>query len=157
MEAGRTENTENLQFFKESRNLIRNIRESIVEVFIALARAVFFWLPGGDVAKGQALMTFHATMAFVVYGMFFFFARRSPVRMLIALFCILVVGSQIIFRGCVITRAEQRLMGTKDTIVDQFLVLMGIPVNRDTRYALTIGSSASITPLILCATVMDYF
>ena len=55
------------------RKLLRPIKYSLVDLFISLARVFFFWLPGGDVGKGQALMVAHFVGGCVLYTLYFIF------------------------------------------------------------------------------------
>ena len=68
---------------------------------------------------------------------------------------IVTVASQWLLGGCVVTRAEQRLTGRKDTIVDPFLTLAGVEVNRDTRITATLGTSSAICIIMLWMLIVD--
>ena len=137
--------------------VLRQLRESLVELFIAIARALFFWIPGGDVAQGKALRACHPIFIVCVIAFFFFAPHRSPLRFFIIIFTLLVVASQWLLGGCVVTRAEQRLTGSKETILDPFLKLAHIPVNRETRNAATIGGSTAICTILIWAYACDYW
>lgn len=131
------------------RTVLRQIRSSLVEVFVALAKTLFFWIPGEDSAKGKALMTCHPIFIGLVIACFFLLPAKSPLRFLILVLGICTVASQWLLGGCVITRAEQQLTGNKDTIVDPFLRLAGVDVNRDTRLVATLSSGTSICILMI--------
>jgi hypothetical protein len=137
------------------KKVLRQIRETLVELFVAIARVLFFWLPGDDVAKGRALMACHPIFIAAVIALFFIAAPRSPLRFLIAAAAILVAASQWLLGGCVVTRAEQRMTGGKETIMDPFLILAGVDVNRDTRNALTIGVSTTVCVTMLWVLFCD--
>lgn len=139
----------------EIRKILLHVRESLVELFIALAKTLFFWVPGGDVAKGKALMACHPLFLLFVTGMFFVVEARSPLRFIIVSLAFITVGSQWLLGGCVVTRAEQRLTGSKETILDPFLVLAKIAVNRDTRIAGTIGVGTAVCVLLVWAFLCD--
>jgi hypothetical protein len=140
----------------DTRVVLRQVRESLVELFIAIARTLFFWIPGGDVAKGKALMTCHPLFIVITVGLYFISPAKSPLRFFIVILALLVVASQWLLGGCVVTRAEQRLTGSKETILDPFLTLANLPVNRDTRIAATIGSSTAICAILVWAYTCDY-
>lgn len=135
------------KFFTNSHKVLRSIRDALVDVFVALARAIFFWMPGGDEAKGKALMACHPLLILIIVGMFF--CVRGPLRICIVALVIITVASQWLLGGCVVTRAEQRLTGSKDTILDPFLTLANISVNRDTRIAATIASSTAVCLILV--------
>jgi hypothetical protein len=137
--------------------ILRQLRDSLVELFIALTRALFFWIPGGDMAKGRALMACHPIFITIIIAFFFVAAPRSAARIGIALFSILVMASQWLLGGCVVTRAEQSLTGSKETILDPFLTLAGVQVNRDTRVSATLGTSTAITLMLVWAVTCDAF
>ena len=138
------------------KTILRQLRESLVELFIAIARALFFWMPGGDIAKGKALMTFHPIFIICIVALFFLAPRKSSLRLFIVLLTTRVAASQWLLGGCVITRAEQKLTGSKDTILDPFLTLANLPVNRETRIAATIGSSTAVCGILVWAYSCDY-
>ena len=128
-------NTENQntnpKFLSPRDTVLRNIRDVVVNLIVDLARVIFFWVPGGDPAYGRALMTFHPFAIMLTVAFFFLLRPKHPVRLLIACLALLVVASQWLLGGCVITRAEQRLTGNKETIMDPFLTLAGLPADRD--------------------------
>jgi hypothetical protein len=140
---------------KEPRVILRSIRDAFVNFFIASARLVFFWLPGDDVTYGKALMIFHPL--FVLAFTFFYFVvpQGHPVRILIILTGLMVVGSQWLLGGCVITRAEQKLTGEQVTILDPFLALAKIEVNRETRNAATVSMSTGVLVILIWCLVCD--
>ena len=139
-----------------SKNVLRKVRDGLVAVIIALTRVVFFWLPGGDVAHGQALTALHPMIIGGVIGAFFLLPPRHPIRLSILAVALVVMATQWLF-GCVITRAEQQLTGTKETIVDPFLSLANIAVNRDTRNAATLAVGTAVAVIMVLVTACDIF
>lgn len=142
---------------QQQHGVLRQLRHGLVDAFVSIARVLFFWIPGGDAAKGKALMACHPIFIAAMIGMFFVATPRSPLRFMIAGLGIAVVASQWLLGGCVVTRAEQRLTGGKETILDPFLMLAGIHVNRDTRIAATIASSTAIISIMIWVLFCDLF
>ena len=138
-----------------SQNVLRNIRDVLVDFFVAAARLLFFWLPGDDAVRGKALMAFHPVLMIAIVLLFFLFPRGHPLRIFIAAISVIVVASQWLLGGCVITRAEQRLTGEKVTILDPFLTLAHIEVNRDTRNAATVGMGTAVCGILLWNLMCD--
>jgi hypothetical protein len=151
----KTENT-NPKFLSPRDTVLRNIRDVVVDLIVDLARVVFFWVPGGDPAYGRALMTFHPFAIMLTVAFFFLLRPKHPVRLLIACLAVLVVASQWLLGGCVVTRAEQRLTGNKETIMDPFLTLAGLPADRHTRIAATIGMGTAFAGVIVWAAACDF-
>lgn len=143
--------------YVDRRQRLRSIRDGFVDLIVCAARVGFFWVPGGDPAYGKALMVFHPIFLLGMVLLFFLAPPRSPLRIYIAGFFVFVSFTQWIFSGCVITRAEQRLTGSKETIVDQFLTLAGVDVNRDTRNAVTIATGTLTCTMLCWATFCDFF
>lgn len=139
----------------KSKTILRNIRNSLTDIFVGLARVLFFWIPGGDVSAGRALMAFHPIFMACAVFLFFIVEKKSPLRFIIAFAAILTSASQWFLGGCVVTRAERQLTGSKETIVDPFLTLAGIDVNRDTRIAATIACGTSITTIMIFMCLTD--
>jgi hypothetical protein len=137
--------------------VLRQVRTSLVDVFVSLARVLFFWIPGGDIEKGRALMACHPVIIGLCIAMFFAAPPKSPFRFLLAALGLAVVSSQWLLGGCVVTRAEQKLTGGKETILDPFLLLAGVEVNRDTRIAATVASSTAIIAIMTWVLVCDLF
>ena len=138
------------------KNMLRSARNVLVDLFVTLARTVFFWLPGGDPAYGHALMVLHPFLVAIFLGAFFLLPPRSPGRLLIAFISYIAICSQWLLGGCVITRAEQQLTGKKITIVDPWLTLANIPANRDTRNAATIISGVVVGAVITWVLFCDF-
>jgi hypothetical protein len=141
----------------DRRQRLRSIRDGFVDLIVCAARVGFFWVPGGDPAYGKALMVFHPILLVSMILMFFLAPARSPLRIYIAFFFLFVSFTQWLFSGCVITRAEQRLTGSKETIIDQFLTLAGVEITRDSRNAATIASGTLACCMLLWATFCDFF
>ena len=102
-------------------------------------------------AHGKALMTFHPIFLGSLIALFFLVPPRSPLRFYIAFFFLCVCCSQWLFGGCILTRAEQRLTGSKDTILDPFLAFANIAVTRDTRNAATIAGGTLVCSILIWA------
>lgn len=140
----------------KSKRILREIRDGLVAVIIALTRVVFFWLPGGDVAHGQALMALHPMIIGSVITLFFVLPPHHPGRLVILAVSLVVMATQWLF-GCVITRAEQKLTGNTETIVDPFLGLANIAANRDTRQAATLAVGTAIAVVMILVVACDTF
>ena len=140
----------------DAKTIRKNIRDALTDVFVSLARVLFFWVPGGDEAIGKALMTAHPFFLVITIAMFFVMPARSIHRIGIAAFAVLVSMSQWMFSGCIITRAEQKLTGGKDTIFDPFLTLAGLEVSRDSRVAATIAAGTTTCAMLLWALFCDF-
>jgi hypothetical protein len=135
---------------------MRVLRTHIVDAIVAIARIGLFWVPGGDENKGHALMAFHLVLAFGVLFTFFALPPRHPLRIVLAIFVSVVLAHQFFFRGCVMTRAEQKLTGRKETCVDPFLMLGGLPVTNENRYAITVSGTSIAVIAIVWTTICDY-
>ena len=142
---------------EKRQNILRKIRTTIVDLIVDLARVLFFWIPGGDPEVGRALMTCHPFLIMIFVAMLFLLPSKHNFRILIAIASVAVVASQWLLGGCVITRAEQKLTGSKTTIMDPFLTLAGLPADRNTRIAATIGMGSSISAVLVWATLCDAF
>ena len=141
----------------DHRDVLRTIRDALIDFFVAFARLVFFWLPGGDSAHGKALMAFHPIFMVAFVALFFTVPPTHPLRIVIVIVSFLTVVSQWTLGGCVITRAEQKLTGEKITILDPFLTLAKISVNRDTRNAATVGGSTTVLAMLIWCLLCDTF
>lgn len=140
-----------------SKDVLRNVRDLLVDFFVATARLLFCWLPGDDAVRGRALMAFHPVLMISIVLMFFLFPNGHPLRVFIVIVTLLVVASQWLLGGCVITRAEQKLTGEKITILDPFLTLANIEVNRDTRNVATLGMSTVTCGILLWNLTVNLF
>jgi hypothetical protein len=140
---------------QESKQVLRGFRDGVVDLIVALARVLFFWIPGDDLVKGRALMTFHPLLLLFTTLAFFTLPPRSGGRILILMLALGTVASQWLLGGCVITRAEQRLTGNKETIADPFLKLARIRVDRDTRLASTLGVGTTTAVILSWACLCD--
>jgi len=153
-----TQNTHQTQKTQsdDRRPVLRYVRDSLVDLFVALAKILFFWIPGDDTVKGKALMVCHPIFLALIVALFFILPYRHPLRAYIVVLCVLTVCTQWLLGGCVVTRAEQRLTGSTDTFLDPFLVLAGVHVNRDTRIAATLIPSTVICAILVWSFLCDY-
>jgi hypothetical protein len=140
----------------DSKAVLRQIRDGLTAVIVSLTRVVFFWLPGGDLAHGQALMALHPMIIGMVIALFFILPPHHPGRLIILAVALVVMATQWLF-GCVITRAEQQLTGNKETIVDPFLALANIATNRDTRQAATLAVGTAVAVVMVLVISCDTF
>lgn len=127
--------------------VLRQLKYALIDLLVAAARAVFFFLPD-DPARGRALLAAHATLMLVVIAAFF--AVRSPGwRLALLALSLATLASQLLFHGCIVTRAEQRLTQSDATIADGFLRACGLPVTRETRMTATLTTSAVVVGVML--------
>ena len=134
---------------------MEELRLTLVKCIIAMTHVLFFWLPGGDAAHGSALSAFHPVFILSWILIFFLYPLNRPLRMFICISAFVIMFSQWYFKGCIITRAEQNLTGSKDTIMDPFLQFAGIKPTNHTRLAITLGMSTSIAGIMLFLICMD--
>ena len=137
------------------RSFLRPIKYSLIDLFIAISKVLFFWLPGGDIAKGQALMILHFFGGCLLYTIYFYLSHRHPGRLFIFFFFVIVILQQIVFRGCVITKAEQKLMGSDDTIMDPWIRLVGYQPTRESRIVCSTGVVGSMSLTLLMNTILE--
>jgi hypothetical protein len=137
------------------RKILRPIKYALVDLFISFSRVTFFWLPGGDVGKGQALMITHFVGGCILYTLYFALSPNHGLRFFIFLFFFLVILQQVVFRGCVITKAEQKLTGGDDTILDPWIRISGFEPTRDLRIVCSIGVVGSMALTLLMNTILD--
>jgi hypothetical protein len=134
---------------------MKELRSTLVNAIIALTHAMFFWLPGGNAAHGAALAAFHPVFILSWVIIFFLYPSNRPLRLFICILACMTVFSHWYFRGCIVTRAEQQLTGSQDTTVDPLLHILRIKSTNETRLAITVGSSISITLIMLFSVCMD--
>jgi len=134
---------------------MKELRSTLVNAIIALTHVIFFWLPGGNPAHGAALAAFHPVFILSWVMIFFLYPSNRPLRLFICMAACITVFSHWYFRGCIITRAEQQLTGSKDTIMDPILEILNIKRTNDTRYAITVGFSMSVTSIMIFSILMD--
>ena len=139
-----------------SKQMLRAFREHVVDMCVSIARVGFFWIPGGDEAKGRALMTFHILFTFGTVLLFFILPPRHPLRVVIFMAAVLTFLQQVTLRGCVLTRAEHRLTGRKETCIDPFLIISGLAVTNDMRYTVTIVGTFVATSLMGWVVLCDF-
>lgn len=137
------------------REVLLKLRDGLVDLFVVIARVLFFYVPGGDVAYGRALMVLHPLAIFACILLFFALPTGHVLRTFLAIASIFVVSSQWLLGGCVVTRAEQRLTGSKETIVDPFLKLAGLPADRNTRVAATLATGTTVCVVMLWSVFTD--
>jgi len=151
------ENIDSVHHIDNIRKILRPIKYSLVDLFISLARVFFFWVPGGDTGKGQALMVCHFIGGCILYTLYFILSPNQSFRIFIFFFFIFVIAQQIIFRGCVITKAEQKLTGTNETILDPWIRLTGYEPTRDLRFICSVGVAGCMASTLLMNTILDQF
>jgi hypothetical protein len=143
--------------FNHFRKLLRPIKYSLVDLFVSIARVLFCWLPGGDEGKGQALMVAHFMGGCILYTLYFILAPNKGLKIFIFLFFVAIILQQIIFRGCVITKAEQKLTGKNDTILDPWIRISGFEPSREMRIVASMGVVGTMTLTLLLNTILDQF
>lgn len=132
-----------------------DVRDILVNILSFVARVLFFWLPTKE-AQGHALMYLHSVAGLGLIATFFLLPPKSPWKLAIAGGALSVLVGQFVFRGCILSRAEQQLTGTKDTIIDPLLQLCGIELTGANRKSATIISTVAICLIMIWATTVDY-
>ena len=137
------------------RKTLKPIKSALIDLFVSIARVIFFWLPGGDLAKGQALMIFHFIGGCILYTIYFTLPHLHSIRLFIFFFFVIVIIQQIVFRGCMITKAEQQLTGSKDTILDPWIRLAGFEPSRELRVVCNISVVGCMSMTLLMTTILE--
>lgn len=145
------------EYIDNVRIILRPIKYSLIDLFISVARVLFFWLPGGDIGKGQALMIMHFVGGCILYALYFAYHDKPALRLFIFFFFVFVIAQQIIFRGCVITKAEQRLTGSNDTILDPWIRISGFEPIRESRLICSTAVVGTMALTLLMTTILDQF
>ena len=136
---------------------VHSLRSVLIRYILALANLLFVWVPGGQKERGIALMTFHPLFFIAWIAIFFLYPSNHSLRFLIFLAACIIAFSQWLFRGCIVTKAEQLLTGTKETVMDPFLRFVGITPTHETRLAATLGGSISVTSIMFLCVCMDHW
>ena len=157
MDAIEKETKDSDEGIENIRKILRPIKYSLVDLFISLARVFFFWLPGGDTGKGQALMICHFLGGCLLYSLYFILTPNQSFRLFIFFFFVIVVFQQLLFRGCVITKAEQKLTGLSDTILDPLIRLVGFEPTRELRIGCSVSVVGTMAMTLLLNTILDQF
>lgn len=76
-------------------------------------------------------------------------------RLFIFFTMVIIVVQQIVFRGCVITKAEQKLTGLNDTILDPWIRLCGLEPTRDLRVVCNIATVGCMSMTLLMNTILE--
>jgi len=139
------------------RNFLRPVKYALIDLFISLSRVFFCWVPGGDIGKGKALITFHVVITIYIYINYFAFQSNKGFRLLICLLFILIICQQLIFRGCVITKAEQKLTGQNETVFDSLIKILGYEPTRELRLISSVSVFGALTFTLLINTILDQF
>jgi hypothetical protein len=137
------------------RKILKPIKSALIDLFVSIARVLFFWLPGGDLAIGQALMVFHFIGGGLLYTIYFMMPHLHPLRMFIFFFFVLIVVQQVVFRACVITKAEQKLTGSNDTILDPWIRMSGFEPNRELRMVCNFAVVGCMSMTLLSNTILE--
>jgi hypothetical protein len=137
------------------RKILKPIKSSLIDLFVSLARILFFWLPGGDVSKGQALMILHFVGGCLFYTIYFTLRSLHPVRLFIFFGFVLIVLQQVVFRGCVMTKAEQKLTGSNDTVLDPWIRLCGLDPTRELRIMTNFAIVGCMSLTLLMNTILE--
>ena len=66
-----------------------------------------------------------------------------------------VIVQQVVFRGCVITKAEQTLTKLDDTILDPWVKLVGYSPSRETRVVGSVCVVGTMALTLLMNTIAD--
>jgi len=101
-------------------------------------------------------MVTHFVGGCILYTIYFILSPNNELRFFILLFFLVVILQQLIFRGCVITKAEQKLTGKDDTILDPWIRISGFEPTRDLRVVCSIAIIGSMTLTLLMNTILDH-
>lgn len=102
-------------------------------------------------------MIMHFVGGCILYSLYFAYYDKPALRLFIFFFFVFVIAQQIIFRGCVITKAEQRLTGSNDTILDPWIRISGFEPSRESRLICSTAVVGTMALTLLMTTILDQF
>ena len=141
---------------KHSHNpILKSLRDILIEFFISFAHTVFFWLPT-DEMKGNALLLLHGSLGVFMFILFFLFPPRHIGRFIILILFNIVLISQIMFNGCIVTRAEHRLTGEKKTLFDYVIQIFGLEPTNKLRMFTTFTVFCPALSVLLLSFLSDF-
>jgi hypothetical protein len=139
-----------------SKIFLKQIKEFFIGFFVEFARKVFFWLPT-DEDRGHALLIFHGICSIALFTSFFLFPPRHLVRFLIIFMGCLVIMSQLLFNGCVITKAEHRLTKKNNTMLDNTIRLFGFEPTNKMRMFTTFATFLPALSILFLSFLSDFW
>jgi hypothetical protein len=140
----------------QSHHIMKSLKRFCTNFFVEFARIIFFWLPT-DELKGHALLVLHGCLGFIMFISFFLFPPRHIVRFLILVIGFCVIFSQVLFNGCVITKAEHILTGKKNTLFDYAIELFDIEPSNKVRMFTTFATFVPSMGVLFAAFLSDFW
>lgn len=138
------------------RPIMKELKHFLVDFFVELARYLFFWLPT-DELRGHALLIVHGCLGFIMFTAFFLFPPRHIARFFILIIGNAVIVSQILFNGCVITKAEHVLTGKKNTLFDYIIEVFGLEPTNKMRMFTTFATFVPAMGVLFAAFLADFW
>jgi hypothetical protein len=135
---------------------IKDVKQFLVDFFVHLARILFFWMPT-DELRGQALLIAHGLSGIILFISFFLLPPRHIGRFFILIIGYLVILSQTVFRGCIITKAEHVLTGKKNTLFDYFIELFELETSNKMRMFTTFATFVPAMFVLFMAFLSDFW
>lgn len=114
--------------------IFKNVNNYIVNNLYDLCDYVCYLINIDKCTLGNIIRIAHVILVLLVITVFII---RRWTRIYIIVFICLVVISQLLFKGCFITRLERRLCKSKTTFIDPLIMLFGLPLNDHYRYIMT--------------------
>ena len=144
------------QTVAKPRPIMKDLKHFCVNFFVELARYLFFWLPT-DELRGHALLIIHGCLGILLFVLFFLFPPRHIARFFILIIGNAVIVSQILFNGCVITKAEHVLTGKKNTLFDYFIEIFGLEPTNKMRMFTTFATFIPAMGVLFAAFLADFW
>lgn len=124
----------------------RNVKKKFVKQLSSVYQGLF---PEADNCElSRNLLRLHIILSLLII-ISFFVIRNKYYQLFIIFGAILVILSNIIFNGCIITMVERDLCPGAETVVDWPLEIFGFEINNQNRRIVTILNFGALLILFL--------
>ncbi len=130
-------------------------REQFINGIIAIFRFIFVWIKD-DYTLGKTILRLHAFIILIPIGVFFLLPIGHILKIIILLLGLIMFASQIIFKGCMFTAAEQRLTKEKVSVMDPIIRLIPCAPTKELMLGLTVGMGFTSTMIGIWVVLTDY-
>lgn len=134
---------------------MHKFREQFINGIIAIFRLLFFWIKD-DYTLGKTILRVHAFIILIPIGIFFLLPVGHILKLIFLILGLIMAASQILFKGCMFTAAEQRLTKEKVTVMDPIIRLIPCAPTKELMLGLTVGMGFTSTMIGIWVVLTDY-
>jgi hypothetical protein len=133
--------------------MIETVENIITTIFTFFVDTIFIFLTPSQ--RGHVLFLIHCSLNVIVPVVFFSLPKNSVWRLVIIGIIAFVLSTQIMFGGCIVTKIEQKYIGSTSELSQLYKFFTGAKSTRDSVQLLIVSETTLFLVIFITSQILN--